>query len=127
MPYLFEDMVVGSFFSGIGAFEKALATFDSVQNSTPETYSVENDELTLLLCLVLTSCDGPYAGEENYEQNTDLVALTEKNNLYYDPDTKIVYFIFNERSGYAGYGYMSPYYADNGLPYLYDANSQSVQ
>lgn len=24
MPYLFEDMVVGSFFSGIGAFEKAL-------------------------------------------------------------------------------------------------------
>ena len=46
MPYLFEDMVVGSFFSGIGAFEKALATFDSVQNSTPETYSVENDELT---------------------------------------------------------------------------------
>lgn len=29
MPYLFEDMVVGSFFSGIGAFEKALATFDN--------------------------------------------------------------------------------------------------
>lgn len=24
MPYLFEDIVVGSFFSGIGAFEKAL-------------------------------------------------------------------------------------------------------
>lgn len=24
MPYLFENMVVGSFFSGIGAFEKAL-------------------------------------------------------------------------------------------------------
>ena len=35
MPYLFEDMVVGSFFSGIGAFEKALSTFDS---------SVDNDE-----------------------------------------------------------------------------------
>ena len=28
MPYLFEDIVVGSFFSGIGAFEKALSTFD---------------------------------------------------------------------------------------------------
>ena len=28
MPYLFEDMVIGSFFSGIGAFEKALSTFD---------------------------------------------------------------------------------------------------
>lgn len=35
MPYLFEDMVVGSFFSGIGAFEKALSTFDC---------SVDNDE-----------------------------------------------------------------------------------
>ena len=28
MPYLFEDLVIGSFFSGIGAFEKALSTFD---------------------------------------------------------------------------------------------------
>ena len=27
MPYLFEDMVIGSFFSGIGAFEKALEEF----------------------------------------------------------------------------------------------------
>lgn len=35
MPYLFEDMVVGSFFSGIGAFEKALSTFDC---------SADNDE-----------------------------------------------------------------------------------
>lgn len=28
MPYLFEDIEIGSFFSGIGAFEKALSTFD---------------------------------------------------------------------------------------------------
>lgn len=28
MPYLFEDMTVGSFFSGIGAFEKALAKLE---------------------------------------------------------------------------------------------------
>lgn len=28
MPYLFEDMTVGSFFSGIGAFEKALTRLD---------------------------------------------------------------------------------------------------
>lgn len=30
MPYLFEDIVVGSFFSGIGAFEKALSRFDEL-------------------------------------------------------------------------------------------------
>lgn len=36
MPYLFEDMVIGSFFSGIGAFEKALSIFDcsSVEDHT---------------------------------------------------------------------------------------------
>lgn len=28
MPYLFEDIKVGSFFSGIGAFEKALKELD---------------------------------------------------------------------------------------------------
>ena len=28
MPYLFDDMSVGSFFSGIGAFEKALTRLD---------------------------------------------------------------------------------------------------
>lgn len=27
MPYLFEDVKIGSFFSGIGAFEKALERF----------------------------------------------------------------------------------------------------
>lgn len=29
MPYLFDDMEIGSFFSGIGAFEKALTRLDS--------------------------------------------------------------------------------------------------
>lgn len=29
MPYLFDDMQIGSFFSGIGAFEKALTRLDS--------------------------------------------------------------------------------------------------
>lgn len=44
MPYLFEDMTVGSFFSGIGAFEKALSSFDC--KSKPEyVCEVENPEL----------------------------------------------------------------------------------
>lgn len=33
MPYLFDDLKVGSYFSGIGAFEKALdKTFDSINS-----------------------------------------------------------------------------------------------
>lgn len=38
MPYLFEDMVVGSFFSGIGAFEKALSRFD---DSSPHSSTLD--------------------------------------------------------------------------------------
>lgn len=34
MPYLFEDIEVGSFFSGIGAFEKAL---QRLNNATPDS------------------------------------------------------------------------------------------
>lgn len=48
MPYLFEDMVVGSFFSGIGAFEKALSTFDTPFDSDAENCPVESDELRQL-------------------------------------------------------------------------------
>lgn len=45
MPYLFEDMVVGSFFSGIGAFEKALSTFDKPSDSNALKFCIESDEL----------------------------------------------------------------------------------
>lgn len=48
MPYLFDDMVVGSFFSGIGAFEKALSTFDITDVSDKVNYSDKNDELKQL-------------------------------------------------------------------------------
>lgn len=40
MPYLFEDIVVGSFFSGIGAFEKALSTFDNAPISDEQNHSI---------------------------------------------------------------------------------------
>ncbi len=80
--------------------------------------------LALLLCVSLTAC-GTSEGSKDYPKRTGFVEVVGKRNLYYDPDTKIVYIIFNESSGsYYGYGYMSPYYAPNGLPYLYDANSQ---
>ena len=39
MPYLFDDIAVGSFFSGIGAFEKALSTFDITDISNKVNYS----------------------------------------------------------------------------------------
>lgn len=83
--------------------------------------------LTLLLCVSLTAC-GTSEEDKDYPKHTGFVEIVGKRNLYYDPDTKIVYIIFSESSngGYQGYGYMSLYYASNGLPYLYDTNSQSL-
>ena len=65
-------------------------------------------------------------GTKGYESNTGLVAIPGINDLYYDSQTKVVYFVFNECSGYQGYGYMSAYYAPNGLPYLYDPFKQEL-
>lgn len=48
MPYLFEDMVIGSFFSGIGAFEKALSTFDTPPVDSTTLSSPVNDDLKQL-------------------------------------------------------------------------------
>lgn len=80
--------------------------------------------LLVVLLLGLTSCTTK--GSKNYGVNTGLVSVPGFNDLYYDSQTKIVYFVFNECGGYAGYGYMSAYYAPNGLPYLYDPFNQEL-
>lgn len=76
--------------------------------------------LALCLVLVLAGC---VPGMKNYESNIGFVKIENTFNRYYDPKTKIVYIVFNEATGNRGYGYMSPYYAPNGLPYLYDVES----
>ena len=48
-------------------------------------------------------------------------------DLYYDTNTKIVYILFNECAGFSGYGYMSPYYALNGMPYVYNVQTNSLE
>ena len=44
-------------------------------------------------------------------------------DLYYDTNTKIVYILFNEWAN----GYMSPYYAPNGMPYVYNVETNSLE
>ncbi len=48
MPYLFDDMVVGSFFSGIGAFEAALTRFDPMNGEKQTGAPAEDVELRQL-------------------------------------------------------------------------------
>lgn len=81
--------------------------------------------MILVLCFVLSGC-GTKSGDKAYEKHTNLVPIPCEENLYFDSNTKIVYFIFNEWTGRSGYGYMSAYYAPNGLPYLYDEIEQTL-
>ena len=76
--------------------------------------------LILMMTIVLmTGC--VTEGSKKYEEHTGYLFEKIKGTecLYYDVNTKIVYVIFNESAPYSGYGYMSVYYAENGLPYKY--------
>lgn len=81
--------------------------------------------LMITMLLTITGCSA-YEGSKNYESNTGLMAIPGAKDLYYDTQTKIVYFVFSEAIGYQGYGYMSAYYAPNGLPYQYDPFNQEL-
>ena len=73
MPYLFEDIEVGSFFSGIGAFEKAL---QRLNNATPDSTAtiapVQNLELEQLGYI------NGYNGDANRIYNGNTIARALK-------------------------------------------------
>ena len=86
--------------------------------------------ISIILVICMLFClSGCVAGSKNYSKNTHnrLLKVPSQHDLYYDINTKIVYIIFNECSGSVGYGYMSPYYADNGFPYRYNAVSGALE
>lgn len=80
--------------------------------------------LILTIAFVCTGCT--VEGSESYERHTNLKE-TGIENLYYDLNTKIVYILFNEYAGNAGYGYMSPYYAGNGKPYIWENGLKEIK
>lgn len=67
-----------------------------------------------------------YKNNNNYKLTANLESVSGRDDLYYDIKTKVVYIIFDRHGGHRGYGYMSAYYAPNGLPYLYDANNHEL-
>lgn len=84
--------------------------------------------LTVVLVLCLAGCSATFVGSKNYTKCTnDRLQPTMMQDLYYDTNTKIVYILFNECDGYSGYGYMSPYYAPNGMPYVYNVQTNSLE
>lgn len=72
MPYLFEDMEIGSFFSGIGAFEKALTTFDTQCRQCDDDQPPKSDELRQVGYI------NNYNGDANRVYDGDTVARVLK-------------------------------------------------
>ena len=91
---------------------------------------MRNKIIVLILTVVLVFCTVgcTSTGSKGYTENTDgRLQPTMMQDLYYDTNTKIVYILFNECAGYSGYGYMSPYYAPNGMPYVYNVETNSLE
>ena len=82
--------------------------------------------IAFVLLMTLVGCTSE--GSKDYtNRTTGRLIQTTMSDLYYDANTKIVYIMFNECAGYSGYGYMSAYYAPNGLPYIYNAQTNELE
>ena len=82
--------------------------------------------LGLTLCLGMTGCTATNAGSKNYDEHSKLIAIEGENDLYYYSTTHVIYIVFNETEYQAGYGYMSPYYSENGKLCIYDTNTKQI-
>lgn len=81
--------------------------------------------LGLTLCFGMTGCtlDG---GRKNYDENSKLIAIEGEKDLYYYSTTHIIYIVFSEMFNSQGYGYMSPYYSENGKLCVYDSEAKKI-
>ena len=82
--------------------------------------------LGILMCFSLTGCASTGRGSKDYDIHSHFIAIEGENDLYYYSTTHIVYVVFNEVSGYSGYGYMAPYYSENGKLCIYDVKAKKI-
>lgn len=82
--------------------------------------------LGIIMCFSLIGCTGMYSGSKGYDIHSHLISIEEEDDLYYYSTTHIVYIVFNEGAGYCGYGYMTPYYSENGKLCIYDAKTKEI-
>ena len=82
--------------------------------------------LGILMCFSLTGCASTSSGFKNYDVHSHLISIEGENDLYYYSTTHIVYVVFNEATGNSGYGYMAPYYSENGKLCVYDVKAKKI-
>ena len=78
--------------------------------------------LGLILCFGMTGCTT--CENKNYYKDSNLIPI--ENNLYYYSTTHVVYIVFSKTEYQTGYGYMSPYYSENGKLCTYDTNTKQI-
>ena len=86
--------------------------------------------LGILMCFSLTGCaslSDTFEGEKNYDVHSHLILIEGENDLYYYSTTHIVYIVFNEVGiSDRSYGYMAPYYSENGKLCVYDVKAKKL-
>ena len=82
--------------------------------------------LGILMCFSLTGCTSTNIGSKDYDIHSHLISIEGENDVYYYSTTHIVYVVFNECAGYSGYGYMAPYYSENGKLCVYDVKAKEI-
>lgn len=81
-----------------------------------------------ILVFCLSGCGARNSNYIDIEELFGFVKIQNESNLYYDTDTNIVYFVAGAHYySHKGYGFMSPYYAPNGLPYKYDITTNTLR
>ena len=82
--------------------------------------------LGILMCFNLTGCASTSSGFRDYDIHSHLISIEGEDDLYYYSTTHVVYIVFNECAGYSGYGYMAPYYSENGKLCIYDVKAKKI-
>lgn len=82
--------------------------------------------LGILMCFSLTGCTRTNSGSKDYDIHSHLIPIEGENDLYYYSSTHVVYIVFNEVEGSSGYGYMAPYYSENGNLCIYNAEAKKI-
>ena len=75
--------------------------------------------ILIAFCLCLSGCGKEYKGKAS---EAGFIKCPEHNVLYYDPTTKVIYYIFYDSDTNQGFGYMSPYISENGYFCKWDDN-----
>lgn len=70
--------------------------------------------VVLLLAVILAGCKNNNSSGIAEHNKVGRLLPCDGGVLYYDENTKIVYYVNSDTIGYAGYGFMSPYISANG-------------